>query len=376
MLPLEGGYYEWVKRAFGGFWGFWNGWLSWTYSLVDMAIYPLLFIQYLTYFAPGLSRWQAWALALAVIWGATALNLMGARVVGMVSGWFVAAVVLPFAILAATAIARWMTRGAVFPGTPFHAPGTTFAGALGLGISQAIWNYSGWDNASTIGGEIRDAGVNYPRALARSLVLVTIVYLASIVPALALTPWRMWTDGAWPAIATAVAGGWLAGWVAVAGMLSALALFNALLLAYSRIPLVMARDGLLPSSLAVTDARGTPRRAVIVSAVCYSLFALLSFGGLLAADVLLYSAALALEFAALIQLRRREPKLRGPFRLPLPVDALIPLAMCPILFLVTGVVLEVQSPDVGLPGVLVACGLALLGPLLWWTVLRQRAVRA
>src|SRR5512136_430446 len=30
MLPVEGGYYEWVKRAFGRFWGFWNGWLSWS----------------------------------------------------------------------------------------------------------------------------------------------------------------------------------------------------------------------------------------------------------------------------------------------------------------------------------------------------------
>src|SRR6266700_824968 len=38
MLPVEGGYYQWVKRAFGRFWGFWNGWLSWTYSLLDMAI--------------------------------------------------------------------------------------------------------------------------------------------------------------------------------------------------------------------------------------------------------------------------------------------------------------------------------------------------
>src|SRR3989475_13311307 len=54
MLPVEGGYYQWVKRAFGRFWGFWNGWLSWTYSLLDMAIYPVLFIQYLRFFAPGL----------------------------------------------------------------------------------------------------------------------------------------------------------------------------------------------------------------------------------------------------------------------------------------------------------------------------------
>ena len=40
MLPEEGGYYRWVRRAFGEFWAFQNGWATWLYSLVDMAIYP------------------------------------------------------------------------------------------------------------------------------------------------------------------------------------------------------------------------------------------------------------------------------------------------------------------------------------------------
>src|SRR3989449_1813676 len=68
MLPAEGGYYQWVKRAFGRFWGFWNGWLSWVYSLIDMAIYPVLFLQYLRFFLPGLGPLDGWLLALAVIW--------------------------------------------------------------------------------------------------------------------------------------------------------------------------------------------------------------------------------------------------------------------------------------------------------------------
>jgi len=42
MLPQEGGYYRWVDRGFGRFWAFQNGWLTWVYSLVDMAIYPVL----------------------------------------------------------------------------------------------------------------------------------------------------------------------------------------------------------------------------------------------------------------------------------------------------------------------------------------------
>jgi amino acid transporter len=365
MLPVEGGYYQWVKRAFGRFWGFWNGWLSWTYSLIDMAIYPVLLLQYARYFAPGLSRLEAWLLCVALIWGATWLNLRGTRVVGTASGWFVAAVLAPFAVLAVTALTRWMHAGTPFPGAPFHAAGTSFLGALGIGVSQSIWNYSGWDNASTIGGEIEQASATYPRALARALPLVTVVYLFTIIPVLALTDWTTWTDGAWPELAGAVVGRWLSVWVAVAGMVSAFALFNALLLVYSRIPLVLAQDGLLPAALARTDAGGTPRNAVLVSAVAYSVFALLPFGGLLAGDVLLYTAALALEFAALIRLRRAEPELRGAFRVPVGTAALIALAALPILVLLVAVALEVRSRAIGLPGVLVAVSLAVLGPVVY-----------
>ncbi len=377
MLPVEGGYYQWVKRAFGPFVGFVNGWLSWIYSLIDMAIYPVLFVQYARWFAPELSKAGAWVLALVLIWGATWLNVRGTRVVGAVSGWLVAAVLAPFAVLAAAALWRWLGGPAptVLPVTPFHAAGTSFVGALGIGISQSIWNYSGWDNASTLGGEIEQAGRTYPRALSRTLPLVAVVYFLAIVPALAVTDWRTWRDGAWPDIAAGVLGPWLAAWIALAGMVSAFALFNALLLSYSRIPLVLAQDGLLPAPLARTDARGTPRNAVIASAVAYSGFVLLTFGGLLAADVLLYTAALALEFAALIRLRRREPALRGSFRVPMGVPVLAVLAALPVLLLVVGVVLEVRSREIGLPGVLVAAALTAVG-IAGYGLLRRRGAMA
>src|SRR5205814_10665183 len=173
----------------------------------------------------------------------------------------------PFGVLMGVAIARWIGQPATpVPVTPFHAAGSSFLGALGLGVSQSIWNYSGWDNASTIGGEIEHASATYPRALARTLPLVTVVYLLSVLPVLALTPWTAWTDGAWPDLATRVVGPWLGRWLAVAGVVSAFALFNALLLGYSRIPLVLWQGGLLPGALAATGARGTPRHALFLSA--------------------------------------------------------------------------------------------------------------
>src|SRR5256714_13291886 len=156
-----------------------------------------------------------------MIGGATWLNLRGTRVVGTASGWFVAAVLAPFAVLAAVAVTRWLGASATpFPVTPFHAAGTSFLGALGIGVSQSIWNYSGWDNASTIGGEIEQASAPYPRALARALPLVTLVYFLTIIPVLAPTDWTTWADGARPWLARAVVGGGLGGWVAPGGPLS------------------------------------------------------------------------------------------------------------------------------------------------------------
>lgn len=373
MLPAEGGYYVWVKRAFGPFWGFTNGWLSWMYSLIDMAIYPVLLLQYLRFFTGDIGRLPGWLLALALIWGATWLNLRGTRVVGIASGGFLVLVLAPFAALAGAGLS-WWGRGAghALLALPFHAGGTTFLGALGLGISQCIWNYSGWDNPSTVGEEIADPGSTYPNALKRALPLVTVAYLAAVVPALAVTDWHRWSDGAWPAIGAEVGGPWLAAWIAGAGMVSAFALFNALLLSYSRVPLVLARDRFLPAGLSATDDRGTPRRAVLVSAVGYSAFALLSFGGLLAADVLLYTAALALEFAALIALRRREPGLRGSFRVPLGVPGLIALAALPVLLIGVAVGLEVRSRTIGLVGVMAAVVLGVAGPAAY-AALRRRA---
>ncbi|HEY9226636.1 MAG TPA: APC family permease, partial [Gemmatimonadaceae bacterium] len=241
MLPEEGGYYRWVQRAFGNFWAFQNGWLTWLYSLVDMAIYPVLFLQYLGYFFPELSPVAKYVIMLGVIWIATAVNLRGALPVGrmsIVAGLFI---IIGFLLVAVATIPRIDHA----PWQPFMKPGTGLPSGLAVGLSIALWNYIGWDNASTVQGEVKDATRNYPKALAITLPLVMLGYFIPLMTTLGATDWTTWTDGGWPQIAMAAAGAqgagkWLAPWIAAGGMVSALALFNALLLAYSRIPFVMA----------------------------------------------------------------------------------------------------------------------------------------
>src|SRR5512132_3276784 len=137
MLPLEGGYYRWVQRAFGPLWALQNGWLTWMYALVDMAIYPKLFVTYLAWFAPTLPSWGVWGVGLLVIWGATAINLAGAGRVGrssVVAGTFIITGFLAVSVAA-------LAHASHVPWRPFSAPGSAGTSGMAVGLSIALWNY-------------------------------------------------------------------------------------------------------------------------------------------------------------------------------------------------------------------------------------------
>src|SRR5262245_13445125 len=364
MLPEEGGYYRWVDHAFGRFWAFQNGWLTWMYSLVDMAIYPVLFNQYLRYFVPGLDARLEWPISLAIIWGAAWINVRGSVNVSrtsIIAGCFVMLGFLALSVASAPQITH-------IPWQPFASEHARGLRGVSFGSSIALEKYIGWDNPSTAQAEVKDPARTYPRALAIALPLVTIGYFVPLLTTLGATDWTMWTEGAWPQIAASAAGSagrWIAIWVALGGMISALALFNALLLGYSRIPFVLADDGLLPKALAKLDAHGTPRTAVIVSAIFYSLFALVSFGKLIVADVLLYSVALFLEFGALIRIRKAEPTLRGVSRIPLGLKGLAILAALPMMLLGGVICMSFADGEYGLPAVIGTAIAIAAGPVMY-----------
>jgi amino acid transporter len=99
---------------------------------------------------------------------------------------------------------------------------------------------------------------------------------------------------------------------------------------------------------------------------------LLPFGKLVVADVLLYSIALLLEFGALIALRRREPTLRGAFRIPTDVAGVMALAALPAIVLAIDIWLSFHDGEIALPSVVgAAIGLA-IGPVLYLAIRQSR----
>jgi amino acid transporter len=311
-LPEEGGYVEWVRRAFGPFWAFQVGWWSWINSFVDVAVYPALFADYLGFWWPGMSSTGRWAVVLAFVWILTAVNLAGVRV----TGWSAVALGLvalgPMLLFTAVAGARAQH----VPWQPFAAPGQGTLAGLGLGLAVMMWNYSGWDTPTTCLGETRSPATSFRRAMWAALPLIALGYVLPLGAALAATgDWSAWKTGYWPVAAEAVGGAGLARAVTFGALVAAAGLFLSLLLTNSRLPFALAAAGQMPAALARVDARfGTPWAAVILSSACYSVFAFWSFKDLIVLDMWLYSLTLLLELAAFVALRLLEPGLRRPWR--------------------------------------------------------------
>ena len=311
-LPEEGGYYIWVKRALGPFPGFMCGWLSWLYSIVDAALYPLLFA---TYLSKNIEVWTGHPVsnlfqlgtAIAIILIVTGINIRGIKSVGIASTILSIVIVAPFALM----LAR----------SGFHIPQLHpvkwSGGALSIGLATVMWNYLGWDNLSTVAGEVENPQKSFPRSLAISITLVTLVYLLPILATIGTSPdQKLWTDGSWPTIAARAAGPWVGSLVLFGGLASVMAMFSSQMLASSRIPAVLAEDGYLPKSLSkVNEKFGTPIRSILLCTVFYTCLSPFKFEDLITANVTLYGLGVLFEFAALVALRKKEPNLERPFRI-------------------------------------------------------------
>jgi amino acid transporter len=311
LFPVEGGFYFWVKEAYGSFAGFAEAYLTILYTCVDMAIYPVLFASYLSFLFPA--RPAAGVLiAAAMVWACGVLNLLGVRPVGKASILLTAALLAPFVAMVgagAASLRHWHLP----PASASSSPGTF--GALGAALAVVIWNFCGWENLSVVAAEIRGAQRNYARAVAVVLPMVVLGYLLPLLVGTAVVrnP-ASWTTGAFATIGQRVGGVYLGEALAIGGMISALAVFQAAMLWVSRMPFVLAHERYLPQGLtALWERQATPWKAIVVSCAVCTLLLPLGFMALVTLDVTFYMAALALEMAALVRLRRLYPGRRGIF---------------------------------------------------------------
>jgi amino acid transporter len=375
-LPEEGGYYAWVRRGLGNFWGFQEAWLSLAASIFDMAIYPTLFVFYLKQMAPWFGVGSHGILAgLFVVVTCAALNLAGIRVVGITSLWLFFLLSLPFGLV----VLLSPVRAGAFA-EPQSASTGVSVGLLGA-LLVAMWNYMGWDNASTIAQEVERPQRTYPKAMIAAVILVSLTYILPFVavyfagiPASAFAE-----DGSWASVAGQLGGTimgvqWLRFFVTVGGMMSAFGMFNALVMSYSRLPLAMGRDGMLPKLFSkVTEKNQTPWVSIVVLASCWALCLGLGFRRLVTLDIMLYGASLMLEFVTLVALRIREPNLRRAFRVPGGMAGAVSCGIFPLALLILAMVESEHEAILGMNGLVFGAMIILVGFGIYFSTGRLRS---
>jgi amino acid transporter len=398
MMPVEGGYYHWTKEAFGPFAGFQTAWMNWIMSFVDVAIYPVMAVTYLSFWVPqltdggwGIPGWVVqWLAAIAIILVISLLQARGARLAGMTSVWIGAILLVPILIMTVLGFYNWGAHGSTFS-MGFLPKDTGITGAFSVGLFVVMWNYMGWELPTSAGDEIVKPRRTYPLAMALVLIAAIATYAIPTVAALyggagennKVMLWGLeeddgigqvlldggmtqeQIDGAavdptategWflPDIAKAVGdktagasdsglGSFLGTFMMIAAFLSMIGLLIGCSISATRIPFALAEDGMAPRWLVRVHRRwGTPWVAIAVTGFFFAIFSLNAFAALVVLDVLLNSLTLLLEFGALWWLRRKRPDIPRS-RVPGGWPVLAIITILPTLVIVFAIVSQVTE---------------------------------
>jgi len=369
-IPDEGGYYVWVRRAMGRFWGFQEAWLSLAASVFDMALYPVTFVLYLSHLpyigAVLTSGYRGIAWKLAVVIGCALWNLRGAKSVGQSSIVLFCILFAPFIVLVVVALWKWHGHGSGAIMQPVTAPDMATA------ISVCLWNYMGWDNASTVAQEVDNPRRNYPRAMLGSAALVAFTYMLPVlaVGLAGLAAGQFSSDanggtGTWAVAAGTIVGPVIALGVVLGGMINGVGMFNPLMMSYARLPIAMAEDGLLPKIFLRVNKQAVPWVGVLFCATIWALALGLSFERLISIDLVLYGASLMLEFVALVVLRYREPNLERPFCVPGGIPGAIAVGVGPALLIAYAMYAARAEQIMGVNALLFAALVGVAGALVY-----------
>jgi len=334
MYPRAGGQYHFLKEAYGPVWGFLFGWTAFFIIMSGgIATMAVGFGEYLGGFIPFFSTGnvllevtvggRAWSINGGQLAGALAIALLSAvNYVGVKEGAGVQNV------LTVVKIGSIVGLGAV--GVLFDAPvparlaaplppGSVLA-PLGVAMIAVLWSYDGWYAVTAMAGEFKRPDRDVPVGLIAGTAACTFLYVLMNVVYVRTIP--VDTMGQTPRIAEAAAGVLFgstgARLIAIAVLVSTFGCISSTILYATRIYLPMAQDGVFFPALARIHPRYLTPSASIVAQGIWSIA--LTFSGTydqlytyVMFAVVLFHAGTG---AAVLLLRRTQPGLARPYRVP------------------------------------------------------------
>jgi basic amino acid/polyamine antiporter, APA family len=210
------------------------------------------------------------------------------------------------------------------PFMPYGFPRSGPSGSeVGVMAAAAIifFAFYGFDAIATAAEEAKNPGRDLAIGIVGSMAMCVLIYMAVAAVAVGALSYTRFADSPEPLalILREIDQGWAARILGVSAVIALPTVILAFFYGQSRIFFTVARDGLLPESLARVSARGTPVRVTLFTAVVVSIIAglipLATIAALANAGTLVAFIAVC---AAMLALRVREPDRPRRFRTPAP----------------------------------------------------------
>lgn len=265
-MPSSGGTYVYIERTFGPILGTIAGiglWLSLllksSFALVGFGAYLAILVKT----QEGLTRY----IALFFLFIILLLNVFGVKKVGKVQIVLVA--------ISITSLALVLIFG--IPNIDNNLLDPVFTdGKIGLFSTVAFVyiSYAGVTKVAAIAGEIKNPGINLPRAMIISLVIMTVIYVSVAFALVGNIPLETLKTDIKPiyTIANYLGGTYIGYIAALVGVITLVSMANSGVLAASRFPFAMALDKLLPSFMSRIQPKYlTPVSTIILTCVVMAL---------------------------------------------------------------------------------------------------------
>ncbi|HEX6535917.1 MAG TPA: APC family permease [Gemmatimonadaceae bacterium] len=316
MLPRSGGQYVFARHALGPFAGFVVGWNDWLSTCGSVAAVAIVLAEAMGALVGPLAPHTA-AVAVAVVVVFTALLWRGVREGDRAQRLTSALKALAFLVLVAACFLLDGREGRSAVPASAAPAGAALAAAFIVAMQGVIFTYDGWSAPFYFSEEVRDPGREIPRAVFGGLLSVMAIYLLVNAAFLFVLPLPAIAASNMAAASAAAVVFGSRGDLVVRGLvvLALPSAVNALVLAASRVLHAMSLDGLAPRTAARVSESGTPRPALLFSAVVAVLFIVTgTFEVVIARLAFLFVANYALSMIAVFVLRRREPDAPRPYR--------------------------------------------------------------
>ncbi|MBC2602899.1 amino acid permease [Puniceicoccus vermicola] len=269
--PQAGGPYAYARQTFGPYLGFQTNYVYWTANLVGNVAVAATVVGYCTAFVPALKD-QTWTVLASIgfVWVATILNIMGPKVVGMLTGWTTVVAMVP---LIAVATLGWFWFDAKTFMDGWLPSGETTMTAISSSATYALWAFMGVESASISAGVIENPKKNVPIATLLGLGVATVLYVSTctvlmgIIPAAELAK----SDDPFSEAALQAVGSVGALVIAGAAILKAGGSLVGWTLTICQSSHAAAEDGVFPKIYGRTDRRGIPVWNLVISAILMSI---------------------------------------------------------------------------------------------------------